>query len=69
VANALSSRLGRLENVSVDLPDGGRIADSAGDAVSAGTDAASDTLDAGKDAAKDASKKVKGLRGKLLGDD
>jgi hypothetical protein len=80
VANALSKSLGKLSSVSVDLPDGGKIADSAagavsagsdaaGDALDAGTDATGDALDAGKGAAKDAGKKVKGLRGKLLGDD
>jgi hypothetical protein len=69
VANALSNSLGKLSSVSVDLPDGGRIADSATGAVSAGTDAAGDALDAGKGVAKDAGKKAKGLRGKLLGDD
>jgi hypothetical protein len=80
VANALSNSLGKLSSVSVDLPDGGKIADSAAGAVSAGTDAAGDALDAGADttgdaldagkgAAKGAGKKVKGLRGKLFGDD
>jgi hypothetical protein len=57
---------------SADLPDGGRIADSAVGALDAGADAADaagDTLDAGKGAAEDAGKAVKGLGGKLFGDD
>jgi membrane protein YdbS with pleckstrin-like domain len=80
VADALSGGLGRLASVSVELPDGGRLAGSATDAVGAGADAASDALDAGADAAsdsleagksgaKDAGKKMKGLGGKLFGDD
>jgi hypothetical protein len=80
VANALSTGLGQLASVSVDLPDGGRIADSAvgaadagadaaADAVGAGADAAGEALDAGKDAAEEAGKAVKGLGGKLFGDD
>ena len=78
VANALSSGLGQLASVSVDLPDGGRIADSVGgvvgagvarDAVGTGADAAGDTLDAGKGAVEDAGKAVKGLGGRLFGDD
>jgi len=80
VANALSSGLGQLASVSVDLPDGGRIADSAvgavdlgadaaTDAVGAGADAAGDALDAGKGVSKDAGKAVKGLGGRLFGDD
>jgi hypothetical protein len=80
VASALSSQLGRLGRVSVDLPDGGRItdsakgavgagADAAGDALDAGADASGDALDAGKGAAKGTGKKVKGLGKKLLGGD
>jgi hypothetical protein len=84
VANALSSGLGQLRSVSVELPQGGRIAESAvgtaGEAVDAGTDAArnaasvgadaaDDALDAGKDAAEEAEKAVKDLGGKLFGDD
>ncbi|MGB6995185.1 MAG: P-type conjugative transfer protein TrbL, partial [Thermoanaerobaculia bacterium] len=80
VANQLSSGLGQLASVSVDLPDGGRIADSAVGAVGAGAeaatgaagagaDAAGDTLDAGKGAVEDAEKAVKGLGGRLFGDD
>jgi hypothetical protein len=80
VADALSSGLGRLASVSVELPDGGRIADSAvgvagagadaaEEAVSAGADAADDALDAGKGAAEEAEKAVEDLGGKLFGDD
>ena len=80
VADALSSGLGRLASVSVELPEGGRIADSAvgvvaetadvaADAVSAGAEAASDALDAGKSAAEDAGKAIKELGGELFGDD
>ena len=80
VAGALSSGLGRLGSVSVELPDGGGLADSATGAVGAGADAASDALDAGADTAGDAldegksatkktGKALKGLGGKLLGND
>jgi hypothetical protein len=80
VANALSSGLGQLASVSVNLPDGGKIADSAvgavgkgadaaTDTVGAGADAAGDALHAGKGAAEDAEKAVKDLGGKLFGED
>jgi len=49
VANALSSGLGQLPSVSVDLPDGGRIADSAVGVVGAAADAATDAVGAGAD--------------------
>lgn len=80
VGSALSSGLGKLAIVSVDLPEGGQLAEaavgavSAGanavtDAVSAGSDAAGDALEAGRGAAEDAGEAVKGLGEKLFGDD
>ena len=80
VANALSSGLGQLGSVSVELPQGGRIAesavgvagagaDAATEAVGAGADAVDDAVDAGKGAAEEAEKAVKDLGGKLFGDD
>jgi hypothetical protein len=69
VANALSGGLGRLTSVSVELPEGGRLVDSAAGALDAGAGAARDALGEAKSATEGAGKKLKNLGGKLLGDD
>jgi len=66
---AVESSRGQGTVFHVDLPDGGRIADSAGGLVGAGANAAGDALEAGEGVAEDAGKAVKGLGGRLLGDD
>jgi hypothetical protein len=69
VANALSSGLGRLSDVSLELPEGGKLLDEAGGAVKAGADAASRARDAGRSAGEGAGRKLKGLGGRLRGED
>ena len=76
VAGALSDGLGRLSSVTVELPDGGHLADAATegteaatDAVSAGANAAADAAEASADAVQGAGSALKELGGDLLGDE
>jgi hypothetical protein len=69
VANALSSGLGRLSDLSLELPQGGKLLDEAGGVVKAGADAAARAGEAGRSAAEGAGRKLKGLGGRLRGDD
>ena len=76
VANALSSGLGRLSSVSIDLPEGGRLVDAAStgaEAAGAIAETASDAASAGAEAAGDAvegaGSALKNVGDKLLGDD
>ena len=69
VANALSSGLGRLSDLSLELPEGGKLLDEAGGVVKAGAGAATRAGEAGRSAAEGAGRKLKGLGGRLRGDD
>ena len=67
VTRALSGGLGRLADVSVELPQGGRLANAATDVLGAGVEAAGDALDTGRAAARDVGGRLKGLGDKLSG--
>jgi len=73
IASSLSSGLGRLSSVEIELPDGSRLAgagaDAAANALSAGADAASGAASAGADAVQGAGGALKDLGGGILGDD
>lgn len=69
VASALSGGLGRLSSLSLELPEGGKLRDSAGGAAKAGADAASRARDAGQSAAEGAGRTLKDLGGRLRGND
>jgi hypothetical protein len=65
VTRALSGGLGRLAGVSVELPQGGRLADAAGGVLDVGAGVAGDALDSGRSAAREAGERLKGLGGRL----
>ncbi|MBW2241673.1 MAG: hypothetical protein JRH01_06775, partial [Deltaproteobacteria bacterium] len=69
VASALSSGLGRLGSVSIDLPKGGKLVDAASGVLEAGADAVGSAADTGKATASKAGEGLKGLVGNLRGDD
>jgi hypothetical protein len=69
VAGGLSRGLGRLASVSVELPQGGRLANAAAGAVGAGAEAAGEALESGRSSAQGASQRLKDLGGRLRGNE
>jgi hypothetical protein len=68
VATALNGGLARLSGVSLELPEGWKLGESAAGVVKSGAEAAGEALEAGRSAAGGAKRRLKGLGGRLGGD-